>query len=714
MPAGRLRFWLLAGLILALHLGLLLLLLDRGMAETIDVEESFVAFVAQDMRSGPAYPWTSYTYSHYEHGTLLVGLLTVPVFALLGSTVLALKLVSIGMSLLTVLLVMLLGRQFSGEACGLFAGLIVATGPPAWLIRGVQTLGDTSEVLLLVLAQWLVAEWFASRRERGLAAGTQAVLLGLITGLGLTFSLAMLPSLIALCCHWLVTKRARPGLRLVALGLVGALLPLLLPLWNLWRHAIPFYKVRGLGPSELLALSQIGQTAREIFGEPGRSAYLLGREASWFNRSWLLALARVHYGVPMLCFVGLLWRCRTERDGLPYVLLYGAYLAAYLTSRASSPHLLLLLTPAAALLMARCLCRSSQRMVLALLLVALQLMPLGDLATRAGGPIYEAPACARPSRWYWRLETYKLGERLGSTHDPAELFGIGQRLANMMPGQPTQLRQMIAGLPRVEAEAVCRGFGYERVWERVDDWIAHCEALGPGLGDAAFRGAGRCVGERYPGQLPSSGEEIRALLPPGRVGPYLEGVGFGLGSHFWHQPLRYRLRLSFLPVEQWAHVERGLRRRLRRMTSQPEGRIELLALLRQGLCSLPSGPSIRIRAKEMVSGNVSLDQPGFVGLAIDGGSAPGRAAFELRIERSGVYELWACYATAEHRRMVVALDGRVVLRPAGRLTGGFGRAQLSWECQGRLRLRQGMHSLALISPGAFPHLAELRLFEVHR
>ena len=126
-------YWLTAG-ILMLHAALLAQVMDRGMGQFLDVEEGFVAFTADALRTHSANSWSLYLHTEYRLSTLLLGALTIPSFALFGETVLALKLVSVLISLLTLLLVILLAERMFGRGTALITGILLALARPQSLM----------------------------------------------------------------------------------------------------------------------------------------------------------------------------------------------------------------------------------------------------------------------------------------------------------------------------------------------------------------------------------------------------------------------------------------------------------------------------------------------------------------------------------------------------------------------------------------------------
>jgi len=728
-----LRFWALALALLVLHAALLLWLVDRGMGEFLDLEEEFVAFVASELAAGTSQPWTAHIYTPYETGTLLVGLATVPVFALLGQTVWALKLVSLLISCGTLLLLMLLGRRIFGERCALLAGLLLAVGPPGWLIRSVQTLGDSSEVLLLVCGQWLLVLWLERRRRAGLTTSAPALLLGLVTGLCLTFSLTAVPSVLAMLVYWALVPAARPTRRQLGALAAGLLLGQALPLWNLLRHDVPVYTVRRHLPYQMLMLSESWWSAAQgIFGQDGTAAYSMTLDGAWLGELPLLLLSRAYFGVGLLCWFAMAWRGRsilgpqrTAHEGLIPVLLYGAYLAAYLATPLRQPYLLLLLVPVSALLMARCMVAlagrtgASRKLQAAglSLTVMLALLPFGGLVARSGRPLADAPACARPGRWRHRLPTFDLVRALREPADQCQLFGMGQMLPETSASQRVLVERSVARLPLAARTAFYRGVGYNWVWRGVSQarWVARCLALEQPLALAAAWGAGRCMGERLPNsELEALYLELATRVPPLLRAQFIEGLGYGLGYRFWHYPRLHRWALSVISAENWRPLGRGLRSRLDTLTDGPRHaqRLRVLSQMRLGIARLPSGrPVLTIQASQMQAGNLELaPADGGARLATDTGRHPARVEFRLTLARAGLFTIWARYATREPRPLTVTLDGVTSLHPTGRLTGGFGRAHLAWEKLGRLRLTAGSHTLVLRTEGHFPDLEQLRLY----
>ncbi len=340
-PIRNGRFAGLIGLLLLLHAALLTQILHRAPGQFLDVEEGFVAFAASEFLRGPTEVWNSYIYSDYETGTLFVGLLTAQSFRLFGENVLALKLVSIGLSLVTVATTVLLGARLFDRVTGLLGGLFVALGPAPWLIRGIQTLGDSSEGVLFILLQWLV--WTFLRSSSGRRRAALGVLLGLVCGMGLAFSLATLPSLLLIVLA-LISCRRELGHTSMGGWFAGLLLGLSLPLYNLHTLQMSFVSWRGMPLHQMIATPEEWWGAtRGLLSREKLNQFSLGLAVSEGSTSLMVWVLRAYWLTVLAAWVACFWPARKNPADRLLVSLHGVYLAAYVFNRHANPYLLLLI-----------------------------------------------------------------------------------------------------------------------------------------------------------------------------------------------------------------------------------------------------------------------------------------------------------------------------------------------------------------------------------
>ncbi|MDF1798275.1 MAG: hypothetical protein P1V81_03795 [Planctomycetota bacterium] len=222
-PRARSRELLPAlGLVLLL-VGLRMLLACSG-AHTFERGEEFVRAAAATAVLGDLdLPWVDLFYHHYEGGGFVHALLTAGAMQLFGPSLLAHKVVAIGLEVLLLLAGLLLVREAFGRRAQLPFGLLLILAPVAFQKLALLNLGIHYQALLF---QFLLA-WAGLRLLRG--DRSKALLCGLIGGFGLFYNYQLAP-LIGLIGLGLLLGRSLDLMgwgKLVVGFLVGAL-PLLL------------------------------------------------------------------------------------------------------------------------------------------------------------------------------------------------------------------------------------------------------------------------------------------------------------------------------------------------------------------------------------------------------------------------------------------------------------------------------------------------------
>lgn len=160
-------------------------------------------------------------------GQILMGFLTVPVFAVFGSTYLALKILPMALGLATLVVVWkLVDRHFSRRAAN-FAAVLFAVGPPTLTKYSLINSGNHFENLLFTSVALLVAyRWFASdaKTRAGLFAYAFACGFALFVFLG-----ALIPVGILMGMHAGLrgARRTLRDLPVLALGFATGILPLI-------------------------------------------------------------------------------------------------------------------------------------------------------------------------------------------------------------------------------------------------------------------------------------------------------------------------------------------------------------------------------------------------------------------------------------------------------------------------------------------------------
>ncbi len=687
-------YWLTAG-ILMLHAALLAQVMDRGMGQFLDVEEGFVAFTADALRTHSANSWSLYLHTEYRLSTLLLGALTIPSFALFGETVLALKLVSVLISLLTLLLVILLAERMFGRGTALITGILLALAPPPWLIRGIQTMGDTSEAMLFAIAQWLLLTALEKDQPVG-AQRWRAAALGLVTGLGLTFNLSLIASTAAVLLYWMST-RGREQWPLLLLAVVGCLAGLALPIYNLLFHDVRFYVWRGQGLQHMLDdLAGSWRALTGIFSIETRNGFYLGLAVDRLASPQIIWIHHIYWGASLTAWLwcGAMSRGQPRSGERKLFLLFGIHLLAYLLNRHRVPYLLLMLVPVGAMCLGRMLSwiggKSDGRSVrwpltglLTSAFCAAQLLPLCALMTYPRGqPIYQMSVVDH-DRWAWRLKPFgvdwvvPLENRADVPVIPgASAFGTGLWLAHR--SYPDDAAYWLAQAQTAKtAVGILRGYGYGAAWN--DPSSATLRRLAASepktLSLVTLSGFGHCLAERYWGDLDGQLRQAGHDLPWAARRMLYQGLGYGLGRRFCHTPQRFATILRQVPTPWWPSFLEGLQARVQLEVSPGPKRTELLGLIvqtRSDRRTIPEGAE-----------PIELGSP----------------AGAIQVKKNGVYRLWVKLESTAQAGISALADGHIAvpltLAPPTRRR---------WLGLGRLELTQGTHQLGIWASHGNPEI----------
>jgi 4-amino-4-deoxy-L-arabinose transferase-like glycosyltransferase len=195
-------------------------------------EETHRWMVAHEWLHGAALPLLDYQADHYQGGSLVMALLTVPYFALFGESLLVLKLAAVTVSVGVLACLYVIGRKFFGRGVAVLAAVGYVAGPPLVAYEGLVVMGSHTESVLFSLLGILVFLHilYGARRP-----GTWA-LFGIVSGLGIWFCYTAGLSLIACALAWVLLERLpRPReLTALAAGLVLGLTPWLI--YNAYYH----------------------------------------------------------------------------------------------------------------------------------------------------------------------------------------------------------------------------------------------------------------------------------------------------------------------------------------------------------------------------------------------------------------------------------------------------------------------------------------------
>jgi 4-amino-4-deoxy-L-arabinose transferase-like glycosyltransferase len=171
-------------------------------------EESYRWVVAIELLTGPSQPFLEYQADHYQGGSLVMSLLSMPFFKLLGASIFSLKLSALCFSTATIAMLYILARSFFGRPVGLLVSAAYLVGPPLVAYWGLVVMGSHGESTLFSLVQvFLFLQMLSGTQPR-----TRLwALFGLLSGLGIWFCYTSGLTLVACALTWtLLRKLPRP------------------------------------------------------------------------------------------------------------------------------------------------------------------------------------------------------------------------------------------------------------------------------------------------------------------------------------------------------------------------------------------------------------------------------------------------------------------------------------------------------------------------
>jgi 4-amino-4-deoxy-L-arabinose transferase-like glycosyltransferase len=165
-----------------------------------DSEELLRGALPHDLLHGLKLPFWEYLADDYSGGSIVVGLLAVPAFALFGSSVFALRLVAILFALGVLLVWYALVARHFGRRAAAFTAVFFVLPPAIYLEGSSMTMGfHTESILFSAVAYWLLFEML----RRGDAPLRWPAALGLVLGFGSWFCYTTLASVAIVLVWWL-------------------------------------------------------------------------------------------------------------------------------------------------------------------------------------------------------------------------------------------------------------------------------------------------------------------------------------------------------------------------------------------------------------------------------------------------------------------------------------------------------------------------------
>lgn len=243
-------------------------------------EELTRGSIAVEFLKGPLLSPLDYQYAKFFGGSLVVEILAVPLFAVFGARLWALKAVPILFHLGAVALVVLLLDRFATRRAAWLGGILMALTPPGYTLVSTVAWGSHLESnTLALLAGYLFLDLCAATGGRG----WRRALLGAVMGFSIWFGYQCLVWIVAiLTLDLLRDRRAFFGkeLLLQAAGLAAGLVP-----WLAYNLRYDFAGLSIYGSSILAHLAP--SASREGPLRRLAALFLEGLPASFFFKPWL-------------------------------------------------------------------------------------------------------------------------------------------------------------------------------------------------------------------------------------------------------------------------------------------------------------------------------------------------------------------------------------------------------------------------------------------
>ena len=208
-------FWFLLLLFIIFRLAILLTSIDK----LYDFEELYRGAIAKDILEGLSIPFFDYSYTEYEGGSLVIGILAAPFFYLFGQSYFSLKLATFLISILIFFLWYKFLEKAFGRSEAVLAGFLMTFSPPAYTKISLTSWGNHFESNLFTIAALsLFYKIFSSlnaeknRKDCTLLETDKSriflhFILGTVAGFGIYFSYTFLITLIILLLIWFILDK---------------------------------------------------------------------------------------------------------------------------------------------------------------------------------------------------------------------------------------------------------------------------------------------------------------------------------------------------------------------------------------------------------------------------------------------------------------------------------------------------------------------------
>jgi len=172
-----------------------------------DPQELYTGTIAKELIEGPIFPLFDYQAQHFKGGTLVSGILAVPLFLLFGQSYFSLKLLAVTFSLATLLLWYLFLLKFFNKRVAILASLFFILSPPIYTKFTLMSFGKHCESnLFSIMAVFIFYQIFFKEEFSREASDKKLyyALFGLVSGLGLYFDYIFFITLMTCFLFWFI------------------------------------------------------------------------------------------------------------------------------------------------------------------------------------------------------------------------------------------------------------------------------------------------------------------------------------------------------------------------------------------------------------------------------------------------------------------------------------------------------------------------------
>jgi len=219
-PQKRLNiFWFLLFFFIVFRLAILLTSIDQ----LYDFEELYRGAIAKDLLEGLSIPFFDYSYTEYEGGSLVIGILAAPFFSLFGQSYFSLKLVTFLISILIFFLWYKFLEKAFGRSEAVLASFFMTFSPPTYTKISLTSWGNHFESNLFTIAALslfykIFSSLSAEESKEGFNFKSNLqkwgknriflnFILGAVAGFGIYFSYTFLIALMILVLLWFILDK---------------------------------------------------------------------------------------------------------------------------------------------------------------------------------------------------------------------------------------------------------------------------------------------------------------------------------------------------------------------------------------------------------------------------------------------------------------------------------------------------------------------------